>query len=79
MQKIILTNHALKRMRERGVPRRREDPLLLDADRALISAELPLKRRGYDEERLLFELAAGTARDRMEATLRWTFRNTRRT
>jgi ATP-dependent helicase/nuclease subunit B len=42
-----------------------EDPLLLDDERAQISPNLPLKRRGYDEERLLFDLVAGCASDQL--------------
>jgi RecB family exonuclease len=63
----------------------REDPLLLDNERAAINEfvgqalrlpsaanatagdapALQLKRRGYDEERLLFDLACAAARDRL--------------
>jgi len=51
---------------EKSFPRViREDPLLLDDERAQISPALPLKRAGYDEERLLFDLACGTARERL--------------
>ena len=39
----------------------REDPLLLDDERAAISRDLSLKRRGYDEERLLFDLTCAAA------------------
>jgi ATP-dependent helicase/DNAse subunit B len=42
-----------------------EDPLLLDGEREKISLNLPLKRRGYDEERLLFDFATGCAHDRL--------------
>jgi ATP-dependent helicase/DNAse subunit B len=51
---------------EKGFPRViREDPLLLDEERARISPELPRKLDGYAEERLLFSLAAGTAREKL--------------
>ena len=51
---------------EKNFPRViREDPLLLDDERRQISADLPLKRRGYDEEHLLFDLATGTAREQL--------------
>jgi RecB family exonuclease len=51
---------------EKSFPRViREDPLLLDAERRRINANLSLKQRGYDEERLLFDLACGMARDRL--------------
>jgi ATP-dependent helicase/DNAse subunit B len=43
----------------------REDPLLLDDERARISAELPRKLSGYDEERLLFSLAVAAASDKL--------------
>src|SRR5207249_898364 len=43
----------------------REDPLLLDEERQRISPALPLKRNGYEEEQLLFDLACGAARDRL--------------
>jgi ATP-dependent helicase/DNAse subunit B len=43
----------------------REDPLLLDDERARISAELPRKLGGYDEERLLFSLAVAAAREQL--------------
>jgi RecB family exonuclease len=53
-------------MVERSFPRIvREDPLLLDDERAWISDELPLKRRGHDEERLLFDLARDVAREKL--------------
>jgi ATP-dependent helicase/DNAse subunit B len=42
-----------------------EDPLLLDDERARISAALPRKLAGYDEERLLFSLAAAAAREKL--------------
>ena len=49
---------------EKSFPRViREDPLLLDAERAPL--QLPLKGRGSDEERLLFDLACGCARDQL--------------
>ena len=48
---------------EKSFPRLvREDSLLLDEEREKVSADLPLKRRGHDEERLLFDLACGVAR-----------------
>ncbi|MEI8063613.1 MAG: PD-(D/E)XK nuclease family protein [Verrucomicrobiota bacterium] len=51
---------------EKSFPRIiREDPLLLDEERAKISADLPLKRRGHDEERLLFDLAIAAAREQL--------------
>jgi ATP-dependent helicase/DNAse subunit B len=43
----------------------REDPLLLDDERVRISAELPRKLAGYDEERLLFSLAVASAREKL--------------
>jgi ATP-dependent helicase/DNAse subunit B len=43
----------------------REDPLLLDDERARISAELPRKLTGYDEERLLFSLAVAAAGEKL--------------
>jgi ATP-dependent helicase/DNAse subunit B len=43
----------------------REDPLLLDDERARISADLPRKLAGHDEERLLFSLATATAREKL--------------
>jgi RecB family exonuclease len=43
----------------------REDPLLPDAERARISAALPHKLDGGEEERLLFSLTTGAARDRL--------------
>ena len=49
---------------EKSFPRLvREDPLLLDDERK--PAGLPLKRAGYDEERLLFDLACGMAREKL--------------
>ena len=49
---------------EKGFPRVvREDPLLLDGEREKISSRLPSKRSGHDEDRLLFDLAAGCARN----------------
>jgi RecB family exonuclease len=51
---------------EKSFPRLvREDPLLLDDERAAISPALPLKRRGHAEERMLFQLACQTARDQL--------------
>ncbi len=51
---------------EKSFPRVvREDPLLPDEDRARISPVLPQKARGYDEERLLFELATGAATEQL--------------
>jgi len=47
----------------------REDPLLLDDERARVSTELPRKLGGYDEERLLFSLAVAAARE--ELVLSW--------
>ena len=53
-------------MVEKSFPRLiREDPLLLDDDRQELSPDLPLKRRGHDEERLLFDLACGVAREKL--------------
>lgn len=43
----------------------REDPLLPDKERARISCNLPLKQRGYEEERLLFELATASAQEKL--------------
>jgi RecB family exonuclease len=43
----------------------REDPLLVDDERARISADLPQKLAGHDEERLLFSLTTATARERL--------------
>ena len=43
----------------------REDPLLLDAERARVNAELPRKLDGYDEERLLFSLAVAAAGEQL--------------
>jgi ATP-dependent helicase/nuclease subunit B len=42
-----------------------EDPLLLDADRKSVSADLPVQDRRVAEERLLLHLAAGAAHDRL--------------
>jgi len=51
---------------EKSFPRLvREDPLLLDAERAAISPALPLKTAGHAEERLLFALACGSAREQL--------------
>ena len=51
---------------EKSFPRLvREDPLLLDEEREQVSVDLPLKRRGHDEERLLFDLACGVARTQL--------------
>ena len=51
---------------EKSFPRLiREDPLLLDDERRQISPNLPLKRRGHAEERLLFSLTAASARERL--------------
>ena len=53
---------------EKSFPRPvREDPLLADEERARISAELPRKLNGYDEERLLFSLATAAAREKRTA------------
>ena len=53
-------------MVEKSFPRLiREDPLLLDEARQKLSPDLPLKRRGHDEERLLFNLACGVAREKL--------------
>ena len=55
---------AVLGMVEKSFPRViREDPLLLDAERAPL--QLPLKCRGYDEEPLLFDLACRCARDQL--------------
>jgi ATP-dependent helicase/DNAse subunit B len=43
----------------------REDPLLLDDERARTSADLPRKLGGYDEERLLFSFAVTAAREKL--------------
>jgi ATP-dependent helicase/DNAse subunit B len=43
----------------------REDPLLLDDERIQISAELPRKLAGYDEERLLFSLVVAAAGEKL--------------
>jgi len=51
---------------EKSFPRPiREDPLLLDSERRQISPNLPLKLRGHDEEKLLFELVTASARDQL--------------
>ena len=51
---------------EKSFPRPvREDPLLADEERARISAELPRKLDGHEEERLLFSLAAAAAREKL--------------
>jgi RecB family exonuclease len=51
---------------EKSFPRLiREDPLLLDDERRQISPDLPLKRRGHAEERMLFDLATASARERL--------------
>ena len=51
---------------EKSFPRPvREDPLLTDEERARISAELPRKLDGHDEERLLFSLATAAAREKL--------------
>ena len=51
---------------EKSFPRLvREDPLLLDEEREEVSGDLPLKRRGHAEERLLFDLACGVARTQL--------------
>lgn len=42
-----------------------EDPLLLDDERARVSTALPRKLNGYEEERLLFSLAAAAAREKL--------------
>jgi len=56
-------------MVEKSFPRViREDPLLLDDERAAMSPDLPLKRRGYDEEPLLFRLTCAAARERLVLT-----------
>jgi ATP-dependent helicase/DNAse subunit B len=57
-------------MIERFFPRPwRQDPILLDHERQYFSEklgrELPLKNRGYDEERTLFTLALMAARERL--------------
>jgi ATP-dependent helicase/DNAse subunit B len=49
---------------EKSFPRIvREDPLLLDAERRQL--KVPLKLDGQEEERLLFDLAIGAARERL--------------
>ena len=51
---------------EKSFPRVvREDPLLLDEERARISPELPQKFDGYDEEGLLFSLAVAAACEKL--------------
>jgi len=51
---------------EKSFPRViREDPLLLDSERRQLSAALPLKHRGHDEEKLLFDLTRQVARDQL--------------
>jgi RecB family exonuclease len=51
---------------EKSFPRPvREDPLLADEERARISAELPRKLTGHNEERLLFSLATAAAGDKL--------------
>ena len=53
-------------MVEKSFPRLiREDPLLLDEARQKLSPDLPLKRRGHAEERLLFDLTCGVAREKL--------------
>jgi ATP-dependent helicase/nuclease subunit B len=42
-----------------------EDPLLLDDERDHLHDALPLKRRGYDEEPLLFSFAGAMAREKL--------------
>jgi putative RecB family exonuclease len=67
---VTFDHVALPRLLERVVPRRaREDPVLLDAERAAVNrhldegARLPLKvEPAIAEERLLFRLAIGSAR-----------------
>lgn len=51
----------------------REDPILLDQERKVLSEHgggdrLPLKLTGHDEERLLFQLAVESARERLVLT-----------
>jgi ATP-dependent helicase/nuclease subunit B len=60
-------------MVEKNFPRVvREDPILLDAERKKISGDLPLKLRGFDEERLLFALATASAREKLALSFpRW--------
>jgi ATP-dependent helicase/DNAse subunit B len=54
---------------EKSFPRViREEPLLLDDDRARISLDLPRKLDGYEEERLLFSLTTETAREKLVLT-----------
>ena len=51
---------------EKSFPRPvREDPLLVDEERARISADLPQKLDGHEEERLLFSLASAAAREKL--------------
>jgi RecB family exonuclease len=51
---------------EKSFPRViREDPLLTDEERARISPDLPRKLDGYEEERLLFSLTTGAAREKL--------------
>ncbi|HUJ70931.1 MAG TPA: PD-(D/E)XK nuclease family protein [Verrucomicrobiae bacterium] len=51
---------------EKSFPRPvREDPLLADAERARISADLQQKLDGHEEERLLFSLATAAAREKL--------------
>ena len=51
---------------EKAFPRViREDPLLPDDERARVSPDLPHKLDGYEEERLLFSLTTGAARDKL--------------
>jgi ATP-dependent helicase/DNAse subunit B len=51
---------------EKSFPRViREDPLLLDEERARLGSEVPRKLNGYDEERLLFSLAVAAAREKL--------------
>ncbi len=57
-------------MTERSFPLvGRDDPILLDAERAAISPALPLKRSRPDEERLLFLLACEAAREKLILSL----------
>lgn len=43
----------------------REDPLLPDVERRQLSPALPLKQRGHDEEKLLFDLTRQVAREQL--------------
>lgn len=53
-------------MVEKSFPRIiREDPLLLDAERRQLSPALPLKQRGHDEEKLLFDLTQQVPRKQL--------------